>query len=150
MPAPALACRIAVVLGTVWTVTVNAQEQLTPKAEAPKSAPTKLVVYPGAVRLDGSRDEQRLGVLGEYAEGRSWDLSRDATFAVSDPKVAVVDRGVVRPVGDGQATITVVSGGQTKTVPVSVTKSGLEKPIEFTREIVPILTKAGTCERFGG
>jgi hypothetical protein len=147
MLAPALARWIAVVLAVVATHTAVAQEP-TPKAEPPKAEPprsvlARLVVYPESVRLDGPRDEQRLGVLGEYGDGRAWDLSRTAAFASSDPKVAVIDRGAVRPVGDGQATVTVVAGGQTKTVAVQVAKSGIEKPVEFTREIVPILTKAG-------
>lgn len=120
-----------------------AQEQPAPKAEAPKSELKNLLVYPAQIQLDGPRDEQRVGVLGEYAEGRAWDLSRKATMTSSDPKIAVVDRGVIRPVADGACTLTVTAAGQTKTIPVKVVKANSDKPVEFTREIVPILSKAG-------
>ena len=37
-----------------------------------------LAVYPPHITLQGPRDEQRVGILGEYADGRSQDLSRTA------------------------------------------------------------------------
>jgi hypothetical protein len=90
-----------------------------PKAEPPTGALKGLTVYPPQVTLDGPRDEQRLGVLGEYGDGLQWDFSRNAMFSSSTPNVAIVDQsGVLRPVGDGQATITVQAGGQSATIPV--------------------------------
>lgn len=122
---------------------LTAQEQAVPKADAPKAALKNLVVYPAQITLDGPRDEQRIGVVGEYADGRSWDLARDAKVVCSDPKVALVDAGVIRPVADGQATLTVTAAGQTKSIQLKVVKANLDKTVEFTREIVPILSKAG-------
>lgn len=118
-------------------------QQPIPRAEPPKAALKVLTVYPTQVTLDGPRDEHRLGVLGEYADGRKWDLSRDATFVSSDPKVAAIAGGIVRPVGDGQATITVQAGGQSATIAVAVKGATAEVPVAFAREIVPIFTKAG-------
>ena len=43
-----------------------------PKAEPPTAPLRKLVVHPETVVLDGPRAAQRLGVLGEYADGRRW------------------------------------------------------------------------------
>jgi hypothetical protein len=115
-----------------------------PVAEPPRTALRTLTVFPVAIDLDGPRAEQRIGVLGEYADGRRWDLSRDAKFASGAPKVATVDAtGVVRVVGDGDTTITVQAGGQSATVPVKVRHAAAEVPISFVREIVPLLTKAG-------
>src|SRR2546426_321240 len=82
----------------------------TPAQADPPAVPVKsLSVYPPQISLDGPRDEQRIGVVGEYADGRRWDLSRSATFSSSSEKVAVVDRGVVRPIGDGQAVVTITA-----------------------------------------
>ncbi len=120
-----------------------AQEQSVPKTEAPKGALKNLVVYPAQITLDGPRDEQRVGVLGEYADGRQWDLSRDAAIVSRNAKVAVADQRVIRPVADGQTTLTVTAAGQTRTIPVKVVGANIDKPVEFTREIIPILTKAG-------
>ena len=37
-----------------------------------------------------------------------WDLSRTAKFTSANPKIAEVDAaGIVRPVGDGETTITI-------------------------------------------
>lgn len=69
----------------------RAQEKQSPVAEAPMAVLKGLRVYPEAVALDGPRDEQRVGVVGDYADGRSWDLARSAKFTSSDPAVADVD-----------------------------------------------------------
>ena len=62
-----------------WRRRFAALERAVPtKAEPPRRRSRSLVVYPAQITLDGPRDEQRLGVLGEYADGRTWDLSRDA------------------------------------------------------------------------
>ncbi|MBI1830630.1 MAG: DUF1549 domain-containing protein, partial [Planctomycetes bacterium] len=117
----------------------------TPKlAEAPKVALQKLVVYPPRIELSGPRDEQRIGIVGEYAGGRSWDWSRSAKMTSANPKVAEIDAaGVVRPVGDGQTTITIEVAGKSQSVNVKVAKATADVPVSFTREIVPILTRAG-------
>jgi hypothetical protein len=134
---------VALGLFTIAPALASAQEQAVAKAEPPRAALKSLVVYSSQIQLDGPRDEQRLGVLGEYADGHSWDLSRAAKITSSDPKVAIVDLGVVRPVADGQTTLTITAAGQTKSIPVKVIQANIDKPVEFTREIVPILTKAG-------
>ena len=112
-------------------------------AEPPPAALKSLAIFPDKVALDGPRDGQRLGVLGEYADGRRRDLSRDATFAVSNPKVVRVKGGILRPVGDGEATVTIQAGGKAATVPVTVRRATAEVPVSFSREVVPVLTKAG-------
>jgi hypothetical protein len=115
-----------------------------PTAQPPGAALRALTVFPKAIDLDGPRAEQRIGVLGEYADGRRWDLSHDAKFASGSPGVATVDAvGVVRTAGDGDTTITVQAGGQSAMVPVKVRRAAAEVPVSFVREIVPLLTKAG-------
>ncbi len=115
-----------------------------PSANPPTAALHALIVYPTAISLDGPRAEQRMGVLGEYADGRRWDLSRDATFASGSPKLATVDvSGVVRAVGDGETGVTLRAGGLSATVPVKVRRATAELPVSFVREVVPVLTKAG-------
>jgi hypothetical protein len=111
---------------------------------APHAALRALTVYPARVNLDGPRDEQRLAVMGEYADGRRRDLSREASYASDAPDVAVAGPGgIVRPAGDGHALITVRAGGQTADVPVRVRRAMADIPVSFTRDVVPTLTKAG-------
>lgn len=112
--------------------------------EAPKSALVKLSTYPARIELNEPRDEQRIGIVGAYADGRTWDLSRSAKVVSANPKIASVDdSGIVRPIGDGETTITVEAGGKTERIPVKVTKALADIPVRFGREIVPILTRAG-------
>src|SRR4051794_2823048 len=81
------------------------------------AAPRALVVFPTAITLDGPGAEQRVGVLGEDADGRREDLSRGAQFVSNSPKVAAVDAaGVVRAAGDGETTVTVRARGLSATV----------------------------------
>ena len=42
----------------------------------PTGALKALIVHPPQIALDGPRAEQRIGVVGEYADGRRFDLSR--------------------------------------------------------------------------
>lgn len=112
-------------------------------AARPQGPPQKLEVYPSHVHLTGPHAEQRLIVLGVWADGRKRDLTRGASFA-STPNAATVDRfGVVRPASDGQVTLTVEAAGARAEVPVTVTRSQADAPISFAAEIEPILTKAG-------
>jgi hypothetical protein len=140
-------CRLACVLAPLLAPGVlPAKEpavQSPPRATPPAAALRSLTVFPAAVTLEGPRDEQRLGVLGEYADGRRWDLGRDATFTSSAPTIVSVDDGVLRAAGDGQAVVTVRAGGRSAEVPVRVRGTAAEVPVSFTREIVPVLTKAG-------
>lgn len=123
---------------------VSPAQAKTPKAEPPTAALTKFTVYPTHIELSGPRDEQRIGVVGDFADGRSWELTRTAKYTSANAKIAEVDpTGIVRPIGDGQTTITVEANGKTHTVPVKVTKAAADIPVSFTREIQPILTRAG-------
>ena len=115
-----------------------------PDAAKPKSGLKSFVVYPTKITLDGARADHQIGVLGEFADGRKWDLSREATFASSDPKVATVDRhGLVHAIGDGTATIVVQAAGGTQSIPVEIKNATKDTPVDFVKEVLPILTRTG-------
>ncbi len=123
---------------------VVAQAPVAKKAAAAPADVHSLTVYPAKVTLNGPRAEQRLGVLVTSADGKTRELTREAKLTASPAAVVRIDsEGVVRPVKDGQAVITVQAAGQTSTVAVTVTNSAVDVPVSFSREIVPIMTKAG-------
>lgn len=110
----------------------------------PPGQPKELLIYPKELKLSGPRDEQRLIVLGVWADGRKYDLTRTATYTSASEKTAAADTGgVVRPAGDGRTTITVEALGVKATVPVTAANATADTPVDFAREIEPILTKAG-------
>lgn len=129
---------------TAGVLRADAPASATPQAESPRAALRSLTVFPTSVVLDGMRAEQQLGLLGEYADGRHWELTRQATYRSSSETVAKVDaRGVIRPVADGKAEIVATMGGQTVKVAVTVKGMKEETPVSFTREVLPILTRTG-------
>src|SRR5262245_8361130 len=108
-----------------------------PAAKPPAAPLTSLEVHPERVNLHGPRNRQRLVVLGTYADGRRWDLTREAKFQSGAAGVAAVDAaGVVRPAGDGQTAVTAEAGGRSVSVPVVVKDATAEWPVSFSREVV--------------
>ncbi len=102
------------------------------------------MIYPPAVELRHPRYPQSLQVLGLTIDGFSLDLSTNARFASTDPKIAAVDeRGWVRPISNGQTQVTVAAAGQTITVPVNVQLPASEPPYSFRHEVMAVLSKSG-------
>jgi Protein of unknown function (DUF1549)/Protein of unknown function (DUF1553)/Bacterial Ig-like domain (group 2) len=114
------------------------------ESSAPPAATVVLSVAPADVILDRSDAVQRLLVTGVSGEGRPRDASRQVAYESTDPKVAEVSAdGLITPRGNGKAAIRVRLGEATATVPVTVTDVGVEPPISFSNQVVPIFTKAG-------
>ena len=111
--------------------------------QPPAGAPKELMVYPKAVKLFGPRDEQRVIVLGVWANGRTWDLTRTATIISANAKIATAEKGVIRPVSDGSCTLLRWIPAAKAAIPVTVEKATADLPVSFAREVQPILTKAG-------
>lgn len=106
--------------------------------------PPKLTVYPASIALDNPRAEQRVIVLGEFANGTKADLTREAKYEIQKSKSATVDAsGIVRPVADGTSSLVITARGATVSVPIAVSKQAADTPVNFATEIEPILTKAG-------
>ena len=76
------------------------------------------------------------------AEGR--DATRIAKYSTSQPNVATVDEsGYVLPVADGTAEISITLDGQTSKVPVTVKGMANARAVDFSTEIVPLLSRFG-------
>ncbi len=73
------------------------------------------------------------------------DVTRQARFRIEPPEVATIDqRGLVRPLRDGQATLQIDTdgGGKPQIVPITVTGMTSPQPVSFRNEVMPILSKA--------
>ncbi|HTI49481.1 MAG TPA: DUF1549 and DUF1553 domain-containing protein, partial [Planctomycetaceae bacterium] len=103
----------------------------------------ELRVLPAKILLGRPEASQQVLVIGQHADGRSADLTREVTIRIADPRIASIDRrGVVLPVGEGRTEIVIERESETLRVPVEVTGLRQPTPISFEHEIVPILTKA--------
>jgi hypothetical protein len=101
-------------------------------------------LLPADVTLTGPHANQRLILVSEDGGKVVADRTPVAKFTSSQPAVATVDeRGVVRPVADGEAVITATHGDRQATAKVKVTKAKEAAPFSFTNDVIPLLTKAG-------
>jgi hypothetical protein len=96
-----------------------------------------------AFELKGQHARQQL-VATAKDEGKDVDVTRVVKYsAAPDRVVAISPNGMVTPLGDGAATITATIGNLKSVVKVKVQQFGVEQPINFANQIVPIFTKAG-------
>ena len=102
-----------------------------------------LTVLPGSVDLDGPESYQQL--LAEASvEGHQEDWTRTAQWTSSDANIAKVDQtGMLRPAGDGEATITAKAQGRTAAITVRVTNAHAPFTWSFRSDVIPVLSKVG-------
>src|SRR5262249_13164270 len=102
------------------------------------------VLLPSSARLVGPHARQRFVVERTDGNVGVGDVTGRTVFASDDERVAVVDReGLVRPVGDGLATITATVDGRVVRASVSVEDSGRDEAWSFRNHVEAVLTKQG-------
>ncbi len=110
---------------------------------APARADESLVLLPAEIKLSGPAACQTL--LVERSEGGRFvgQLTDGVVFESSNPKVAVIKDGQIRPVGNGEATITAKAGDRTTTAKVAV--DAMNRPFRwsFRNHVQSVLAKTG-------
>ena len=105
-------------------------------------------VFPTKAVLAGPEASQQL-VVWKEADGARHDLTRQATYESTDVKIVTVSaHGQLTPVGEGRATVHVLTDGTSLSVPVEVRALDSPAPVSFRQQVQPILTKA-TCNSGG-
>ena len=103
-----------------------------------------LTAEPSEVALHGRDSVQQMLVTGEFAPDKLLDLTRKASFKISDESVVRVDQqGRIYPVSNGTAEVVAEFAGKTAKVTVRVQDAQRDLPINFPNRIVPIFTKLG-------
>lgn len=129
---PALAILLA------WAPTIAAQEKY-----------TELNVDPAVVQLRGPASVHSLLVTGKTPGGQLVDLTHEAKYQSSQPKIAKVNsHGVVRGVSDGKAEIAIEAAGKNARVQIEVKDSQVQRIFHFENDIVPLLSRYG-CNSAG-
>ncbi len=103
----------------------------------------KIEILPAAITISGSHYDQRLVVEGTYTDGHQEDLTPQATFAISNPKVARITNDFAIAQGDGQGTVTATVHGHRASVPVRVENFTAPAGWSFRNDVQPVLTKMG-------
>lgn len=114
------------------------------RSAPPPHVPVSLSVQPALVPLVGPRAEGRVVVTAYHKDGSLEDVTPRVVMKSLQPHIVGVgpDR-ILRPVSDGQTRIKVAYAGRTAQFTVKVKDAHRQAPIDFTREVVPILTRAG-------
>src|SRR5262249_53203178 len=103
-----------------------------------------VTVAPERFALAGAYEGRQLVVTAAQDGRNCRDLTREARYSVEPSGVVrVTPEGYVRPVGEGEATITVEAARQKCSVHVVVHDLGDERPLHFANDIVPLLTRYG-------
>lgn len=98
-----------------------------------------LTVQPDSVTLSDPFARRQLLV-----ETNGQDATRSAKFVSSQPNIATVDvSGYVLPIADGSTEISITINGQTAKVPVTVKGMANARAVDFSTEIVPLLSRFG-------
>jgi len=111
---------------------------------------SSLSIYPSSVSLDRVDAYNQLLVTGTFDTGESVDLTRLVRWSLSKPIASINgERGVIRPISQGRATLTGSFLGLKATAKVQVTNLKTEYEPDFVVDVNPILTRlgcnAGTC-----
>ena len=106
------------------------------------TAAAGVTVIPSSVELHGP--EAAATVLLQRTDGDTIAANvADAVWTVADESVATVADGVIRPVGDGETTVTATVGDETATASVVVTDAGGDWDWSFRNHVLPVLAKQG-------
>jgi hypothetical protein len=112
-------------------------------ADAP-GVPVSVEIWPTTIEFRQHRHLHSIQVFGTTPDGYSVDLRDQARITSADPNIVTLDdKGLLRPVGNGETKVTVAVGKQTQSIAVKVRIPELEPPISFRHEVMPIMTRAG-------
>jgi hypothetical protein len=109
----------------------------------------RLVVEPSPVVLHGADDMVQLLVTAQMADGSQRDVTHAAQFKVANPAIVSMALGQLKSTGDGgtKIHIAVKQPGRGSDVAadleVKVEQFGVERPINFANDIIPVLSKYG-------
>ena len=95
--------------------------------------------------LSGRDARQQLAVTAAFAGGQFRDVSRAVVYEATPPGIVSIDsNGVVLPLAEGQAAITIKhTDGLSCGTQVTVKDLIQDKPVNFPNQVVPVFTKLG-------
>ncbi len=102
-----------------------------------------LDVQPKEIRLSNRFAYTQLVVTGRLSSGETIDATRMVEAKLSSEIVALGRSGLVRPLADGKARLTLSLAG--KSVDVSLSVLGLATPVrvDFVHDVAPVLSRLG-------
>jgi hypothetical protein len=125
---------------TVGKEPAGNQNPVLPRAAEVQS----LGAYPPRISLEGSDYAAQLVLTAVLANGQAQDLTGDVQYEPADPtKVRISTAGRVIPLANGTTEIIARYADKVIRIPTSSTGVGVDRPINFSNQVVPIFTKLG-------
>ena len=120
------------------------RESLPPNAEI-----QSLEVEPAKVALSGKYEAAQLVVTVKLASGEAIDATRIAKLTSDGIAADITATGQIKPLRNGASVVRIDFAGKTASIPVEVTEMRETQPVDFIRDVNPVMTKvgcnAGTC-----
>lgn len=107
------------------------------------TAAESLAVLPAEFTLSGPEARQRILVQATMDGRVIGQITDGVALTSSDANVVKIEEGVVRPIGNGKATITAKVGAQTATATVTVEKFEQPHSWSFRNHVQSVLSKSG-------
>ncbi len=131
----------------------NAENAAAHPAPPPKTlqfeTPAAKPAGAGIWEMNGWGTHCQLLVTGSMPDGGQQDFTTSSAYSVEPAGVLeVTPSGILTTLHDGSAKVTATLGGISTTLSIVVRGSGVEKPVHFGNQIVPIFTKA-SCNSGG-
>ena len=105
---------------------------------------TDFRVEPAEAQIAGNLDRVQFVVTVENDSGHTIDVTRHATYEVLTPALARVSTsGRLTPIESGTGFVRVTYEAETIDVPLVVSDAGSSRPVSFSEDVMPALTKAG-------
>ena len=151
---PALALLALLVLGSAPLFANALSPEAMTKAPAPEALPAgaqvvSIDVQPAKIVLNGKYEAAQVVVTAKLASGEAADVTRIAKLSLPGGVAEVNPLGQVKPLSNGAGTLRVNLGDQSATAAVEVIAMKETQPVDFIRDVNPVMTKlgcnAGTC-----
>ena len=114
-----------------------------------KAQVTKIILEPPALVLSEPDKGWRVLVTGVDTDGFKIDLTHEASLEPQGNTVKLGDDGLIYPVASGETKVKVSAAGHSAELSVTVTDLGTSRPVNFKRDVMPILNKlsctSGSC-----
>lgn len=110
---------------------------------------TALVVEPASVTLSGPTEAAQIVVTAHLRDGTTVDATRAVASQWSVPVADLSRQGQLKPVSDGDGTLTLTLGSAAVRLPVAVSGRGAPLHPDYVRDVMPVLSRlgcnTGTC-----
>ncbi|KLU03952.1 Translation initiation factor 2 [Rhodopirellula islandica] len=132
---------IAIAVVSVSSVSAASPEAIKTKpGELPK---VDLAVYPPEISLTTAGDFQSFVAVMRREDGVTEDITDKVRWTLGDDKLAKIDGHLLRPLADGETTLSGRFSGTSVDIKVKVAQAATRSPVSFIKDVMPTLTRSG-------